>query len=312
MWSVSWHGRGWTSVCERFTSVYESLQEFAGCLNQDLLDFLDFQDAACLAARMWLDERLREMYECLREFAGCLDCSFVICVMGCDLSLAGAGVLVPLPARVVRELYQPLHGGSCFGGNIAEIAEMAEKLGRSGYNFFRGPCCRYAFASVFPIPKSVPGSGRFSTMQFHCSNRRQTHAGLLAVGAVRRVWKGHVGSCRVGSGVGRARAGSFPILDLGACIRTRSPTVFAELLVNRLTGVNGVPRSLMRLQIPCQRESWDLNEDTLSAMTICVIDVLSVQGHYITDFGASGQEFQGSVHIWDGNSMERGIHGNGG
>ena len=28
-----------------------------------------------------------------------------VCVMGCDLSLAGAGVLVPLPARVVRELY---------------------------------------------------------------------------------------------------------------------------------------------------------------------------------------------------------------
>ena len=28
-----------------------------------------------------------------------------VCVMGCDLSLAGAGVLVPLPARVVRELH---------------------------------------------------------------------------------------------------------------------------------------------------------------------------------------------------------------
>ena len=46
-------------------SVYE---RWVDCLNQDLLDFLDFQDAACLAARTWLDERLREMYVRLREF----------------------------------------------------------------------------------------------------------------------------------------------------------------------------------------------------------------------------------------------------
>ena len=43
--------------------VHES---WVDCLNQDLLDFLDFQDAVSLAVRMWLDERLREMYECLR------------------------------------------------------------------------------------------------------------------------------------------------------------------------------------------------------------------------------------------------------
>ena len=53
---------GWTSVCERWTSVYE---------------------------------RLRVVWTAV----------LVNCVMGCDLSLAGAGVLVPLPARVVRELY---------------------------------------------------------------------------------------------------------------------------------------------------------------------------------------------------------------
>ncbi len=38
------------------------------CLNQDLLDYLDFRDAACLAVRTWLDERLREMYVRLRVF----------------------------------------------------------------------------------------------------------------------------------------------------------------------------------------------------------------------------------------------------
>ena len=48
----------------------------------------------------------------------------------------------------------------------------------------------------------------------------------------------------------------------------------------------------MRLQIPCQRESWDLNYDTRAAMTI----VLSVQGYYITDFGAFALEFPYSVH----------------
>ena len=55
---------GWTSVCERWTRVYEC---WVDCLNQDLLDFLDFRDAACLVVRTWLDERLREMYERLRE-----------------------------------------------------------------------------------------------------------------------------------------------------------------------------------------------------------------------------------------------------
>ncbi len=63
----------------------------------------------------------------------------------------------------------------------------------------------------------------------------------------------------------------------------------------------------MRLQLPCQRESWDLNDETRSAMTI----VLSVQGYYITDFGAFALEFPCSVHNLDGNSMAGGMHGNG-
>ena len=68
----------------------------------------------------------------------------------------------------------------------------------------------------------------------------------------------------------------------------------------------------MRFQISCQRESWDLSDDTRPAMTLCLIDVLSVRGYYITDFGAFVLEFRGSVHIWDGNSMAGGIHGSGG
>ena len=121
------------------------------------------------------------------------------------------------------------------------------------------------FESRFPV---LAGSLR-------CSSTALTDDRLMPVcwrrGAVLRVWKGHVGSCRVRSGVGRVRAGSFPILDFNACIRTRFLAVFAEYHVNRLSGVRRLPRSLMRLQIPSQRESWDLNDDTLSAMTICLI-----------------------------------------
>ena len=40
--------------------------------------------------------------------------------------------------------------------------------------------------------------------------------------------------------------------------------------------------------------------------------VLSIQGYYITDFGAFALEFRGSVHTWDGNRMVGGIHGSGG
>jgi len=145
-------------------------------------------------------------------------------------------------------------------------------------------------------------------MLIHCSNRRQTHAGLLAAGAVRRVWKGHVGSCRVRSGkVGSERA-VFLFLDFGACIRTRFLAVFAEYQVNRFSGVCRLPRSHMRFQIRCQRESWDLSDDRRAAVTICLIGT----SYYITDFGAFALEFRGSVQIWDGNSMAGGIHGNGG
>ena len=42
-------------LVREFTSVYESWPD---CLNQDLLDFLDFRDVACLLVRRWLDECL--------------------------------------------------------------------------------------------------------------------------------------------------------------------------------------------------------------------------------------------------------------
>ena len=76
---------GWASVCERCTRVYE---RWVDCLNQDLLDFLDFQDAVCLAVRMWLGERLREMYESLRALGRLSESGFAgfFGFSGCGLS----------------------------------------------------------------------------------------------------------------------------------------------------------------------------------------------------------------------------------
>ena len=90
-------------LVREFTSVYEC---WADCLNQDLLDFLDFQDVACLAARTWLDERLREMYECSREFTrvcGLSESGFAgfLGFAGCGLSL-GTDLVGRAFARDVR------------------------------------------------------------------------------------------------------------------------------------------------------------------------------------------------------------------
>ena len=143
---VSWHGRGWTSVCKRCTSVYEC---WADCLNQDFLDCLDFQDAAGFLVRTWLDgrlqaldERLRDMYVRLREFACCLNCSS--CSM-CDglcfelgwrrgfRTIVGAGC-----ARVVRTLiWWGELDVSCRvkSGNVGLSRLKSGKVGR--FFFFR-------------------------------------------------------------------------------------------------------------------------------------------------------------------------------
>ncbi len=185
MVGVSWIGRGCTSDTREMTRDDESLRAL-GRLSESGFAGLFWIFGMRLVSRCGCGrtsvcerctcvyERWTSVYESLRVVWTAV---LVIHVMGCDLSLAGAGVLIPLSARVVRELYEPLHGGSCFGGNMAELAEMAGKLGRSGYNFFRGPCCRYAFASVFPIPESVP---RFR-QPLNESRFRQTRAGQLAV-----------------------------------------------------------------------------------------------------------------------------------
>ena len=78
--------RAWSYECLReITRVHE---RWVDCLNQDLLDLLDLQDAACLVVRMWLDERLQEMYECLRVLGRLSESGFAgfIGFSGCGLS----------------------------------------------------------------------------------------------------------------------------------------------------------------------------------------------------------------------------------
>ena len=67
--------------------------------------------------------------------------------------------------------------GSC----RVKSAKVGRSRVKSGEIFFSGSCCRYAFASVFARPEPAPGSGKFSKMLIHCSNRRQIHAGELAM-----------------------------------------------------------------------------------------------------------------------------------
>ena len=55
-----------------WTSVHESLRENArDCLNQDLLDFMDFRDGGCLAGA-WVEagdgRAFMRVYERMREF----------------------------------------------------------------------------------------------------------------------------------------------------------------------------------------------------------------------------------------------------
>ena len=118
---------------------------------------------------------------------------------------------------------------------------MSGKVGlsrvKSGDFFSSGPCCRYAFASVFSFRESIPGSGRFSTMLIHCSNRRQTHAGLLAVGGSA---SGLEGSCRFMSGQVGGRSGQSGQFSYFFLFWTLTPAFVhvssLSLLRNRLTG----------------------------------------------------------------------------
>ena len=43
-----------------------------------------------------------------------------------------------------------------------QVGSSRYKSGQSGRYFFSGNCYRYAFASVFPFPESIPGSGNLS------------------------------------------------------------------------------------------------------------------------------------------------------
>jgi hypothetical protein len=132
--------------------------------------------------------------------------------MGCDGGLLSAGGSVEPLMCVVQELCNLYHGGACLDVKCrvksGQVVSSRYKSGQSGRYFFSGNCCRYAFASVFPFPESIPGSGSLSTTLIHDFRRRRTQVGPLAVGGA---------ECRVRTlqvGLSRAEAGSFPIYGL--------------------------------------------------------------------------------------------------
>ena len=86
-------------------------------------------------------------------------------------------------------------------------------------------------------------------------------------GAECRVWTVNVGS----------EQAVFLLLDLCAWLRARFPAIFVGLWA-----VCSLAAALLRLQIPCQRETWLHDDDTLSIMPIRI----SAQGYYITVFDA--------------------------
>ena len=96
------------------------------------------------------------------------------------------------------------------------VGSSRYKSGQSGRYFFRAFFCCYAFASVFPLLESVPGSGKFSTTY---ADARLTPV-TWRLGAECRVWTVNVGSGRsksiqVDPGRGVFFFLAFVWLDLG-------------------------------------------------------------------------------------------------
>ena len=109
-------GRAFARDVRAFTSVYGLSESgfagffgFSGCCLSRGADVVGRAFASVGRAFARDVRAFTSVYECLRVVWTAVR---GIHVMGCDLSLAGAGVLVPLSARVVRELYELWHSGT--------------------------------------------------------------------------------------------------------------------------------------------------------------------------------------------------------
>ena len=101
--------------------------------------------------------------------------------MGCDGGLPSAGGPVEPLLCVVQELCNLCHGGACLVVSCrVKSGHVGISRARAGDIFFLAIFCRYAFASVFPFPESIPGSGSLSTTLIHDFHRRRTQVGPLA------------------------------------------------------------------------------------------------------------------------------------
>ncbi len=168
--------------------------------------------------------------------------------------------------RVVQELKWRGVGGRQHGGNGGNIAgiwrewrEWRKSRVKAG-EFFSGSCCCYAVASVFSFIESIPGSGNRNAILAHAR-----HAPV---------------SRRLGSG----RA-VFLLLDFCAWLRTRFLAVSGGC---RAAFCH--PRALLRLQIPCQRESWLRDDETLSVMPVRISVTVSASSY--------PQTSRSSPYVW--------------
>ena len=135
---------------------------------------------------MSVNERLRAFTSVYKRFRVVLAAIHAGIVMGCDGGLLSAGGSVEPLMCVVQELCNLWHSGACLDVKCrvksGHVGSSRYKSGQSGRYFFSGNCCRYAFASVFPFPASIPGSGSLSTTRIHDFHRRRTQVGPLAAG----------------------------------------------------------------------------------------------------------------------------------
>ena len=141
------------------------------------------------------------VFERLRVFAGCLNCDF----MGFRGLTVIRGWLAPgVSFQCLRELYEPLHGGSCFGGKMAGKWRQSRVKAGDFFLVLVVVALLHQFlrvGSLFPVLAS----------SLRCSSTALTDDRLMPVS-----WRwgagGRVRTVRVG--LSRVRAGSFPCLGL--------------------------------------------------------------------------------------------------
>ena len=150
---------------------------------------------------------------------------------------------------VARMLYKTLTWREAFErfvSGLSGFGRVRECLGVS-VALFSGHCFLYVFASAYPFPAAVPGSGNLATTLTDVR---------LTPGSWR--WGQGVVSEQLGSGKVGFMSGQSGQISLFWSLRLTSstfPRCLFQVNADILSGVYSIPRALLRLRIACQRES---------------------------------------------------------